>query len=189
MTEPEEVGWRVRSGGGLLIHAPMSDERRAIIDREAEKERKAAEFEEEQRRQAALERRWELERQGVVPHTVQDVLARLSYAADRTDRIEARKEREAAEQLGLPEPRLNRWETKQKQQAAAAKALIEPASKADVSKLSAAISQIKSKLSGRSESISAGGERTQESPEEYARNYGSSIHFRNGGGYIVKGPY
>jgi hypothetical protein len=61
--EVEEPGWRVQVGVGLVAHAPLSDERRALIAREAEKERKAAEFEEEQRRPAALERRWELERQ------------------------------------------------------------------------------------------------------------------------------
>lgn len=64
----------------------MSPERRALFDKEAEREAKAAEFEAEQRRQAALERRWELERQGVVPHSHADVLARLSYGADRTTR-------------------------------------------------------------------------------------------------------
>jgi hypothetical protein len=189
VTEPDEgPGWRVRIGTGLLAHTPMSDARREAFRKEEEREARAVEFEAEQRRQAALERRWELERQGVEAHTVADVLQRLSYAADRTDRIEARKEREAAEQLGHPEPRTTRWELKREQQAAAAKALIEPASKADVSKLTAAISQIKSKLSGRSESVSAGAERTQETPQEYTRNYGSSIHFRNGGG-IVRGPY
>ena len=31
---------------------------------------------------------------------------------DRADAVERRREREAAEQLGLPEPRLNRWELK-----------------------------------------------------------------------------
>jgi hypothetical protein len=82
--ELEEPGWRVRMGAGLLVHTPMSPERRALFDKEAEREAKALEFEGQARRDAALERRWELERQGVVPHSHADVLARLSYGADRT---------------------------------------------------------------------------------------------------------
>ena len=74
MTELDEVGWRVRMGAGLLVDAPMSPERRALFDKEAERERKAAELEAEQRREAAAEHRWELERQGVVPDSVDDVL-------------------------------------------------------------------------------------------------------------------
>jgi hypothetical protein len=152
--ELEEPGWRVRMGAGLLVHTPMSPERRALFDKEAEREAKALEFEGQARRDAALERRWELERQGVVPHSHADVLARLSYGADRTDKIEERRAREAGEILGQPEPRTTRWELKREQQAAAAKALIEPASKADVGKLSATVSQLKAKLhslSGRAE--------------------------------------
>jgi hypothetical protein len=49
VTEPDEVGWRVRAGASLLIHTPMSDERREAFRREEERERKAAEFEAEQR--------------------------------------------------------------------------------------------------------------------------------------------
>jgi hypothetical protein len=84
-------------GFGRVEFAPMSDERRAIIARETEKERKAAELEEQARRDAALERRWKLERQGVVPHSVADVLARAPYGMDRADKAEERREREAAE--------------------------------------------------------------------------------------------
>jgi hypothetical protein len=144
VTEPDEgPGWRIRVGTGLVMHTPMSDERRAIIDREAEKERKAAEFEEEQRRQAALERRWELERQGVVPHTVADVLARLSYGADRTDKIEERRAREAADQMPPPlEGRLNRWELQAEHREAAAKAEREPASQSDLAKVAGKITSV-----------------------------------------------
>ena len=54
-----------------------------------------------------------------------------------------------------------------------------------MSKLSQSIASLASKvgLLGRRRSAE------QESPEEYERNYGGGIRFRNGGGYIVKGPY
>jgi hypothetical protein len=42
--------------------------------RTAQRQRKAAEFEAEQRREAALEHRWELERRGVEAHTVDEAL-------------------------------------------------------------------------------------------------------------------
>lgn len=185
-----DPGWRVRVGAGLLVHTPMSPERRAAFDKEAEREAKAAEFEVEQRRQAVFERRWELERQGVVPHSHEDVLARVSYGLDRADKIEARREREAAEILGRPEPRVSRWELKREEQQQKAEALITPATKADVSKLSQSIASLASKVG------SLGRRRAEqlETPQEYARNYGggsnqgSSVHFRNGGG-IIRGPY
>lgn len=63
MSEPGE-GWRVQVGFGLLQHCPMSPERRAAFDKEAERERVQAELEAQQRREAAIERRWELQRQG-----------------------------------------------------------------------------------------------------------------------------
>jgi hypothetical protein len=188
--EPDESNWRITMGFGLLEHCPLSPERKEIIRREAEREARAAEFEAEQRRTAALERRWELERQGITAHSHEDVLARMSYGADRTDRIEARREKEAAEQLGQPEPRINRWELKREQQQREAEALITPASKADVSKLSQSITSLASKvgLLGRRRSEQL------ETPEEYARNYGDGYHsprnyVRNTGGHILRGPY
>ena len=109
---------------------------------------------------------------------------------DRVDRIEQRREREAAEELGKPEPRLSRWELKREQTAAAAAGLVEPASKADVSKLSQSITSLASKvgLLGRRRA-----EQRESSPEEYARKCGDGYHqprnyVRNSGGYITKGP-
>ena len=80
MAEPDEgPGWRVPIGTGLFAHTPRSEERREAFRREEEREPKAAEFEAELRQHAALERRLELQRQGVVPHSHEDVLARVSY--------------------------------------------------------------------------------------------------------------
>ena len=169
-----DPGWRVRVGCWLLEFTPMSDERRAAFDREAERERAQAELEAQQRREAAVERRWHLQRQGVEPHSVADVLARASFGQDRQDAAERRREKEAAELLGQPEPRLNRWELKREQQQREAEAIITPASKADVSKLSQSITSLASKVGmlGRRRSAE------QESPEEYARRYGGGIRYR-----------
>ena len=169
-----DPGWRVRIGVGLLAHTPMSPERKAQFDKEAEREAKALELEEQARRDAALERRWDLQRQGVEPHSVADVLARASFGQDRQDAAERRREKEAAELLGQPEPRLNRWELKREQQQREAEAIITPASKADVSKLSQSITSLASKVGmlGRRRSAE------QESPEEYARRYGGGIRYR-----------
>jgi hypothetical protein len=144
---PAEPGWRVRTGVGLVIHAPLSDERQAIIAREAEKERKALELEEQARRDAALERRWDLQRQGVVAHSVSDVLASASFGMDRADKAEERREREAAEVLGKPaKPWFDKWESKANVAAAEAAREVTPASKADLRQLESAITSLKAKL-------------------------------------------
>jgi hypothetical protein len=150
---PEDVGWRVRSGAGLLIHTPMSPERRAAFDREEERERKAVELEEETRRTAALEHRWELERRGVVPHTVGDVLQSAAFGMDRTDRIEARKEREGREAQGLPEPRLNRWEVEASVAAAEAEREVTAATQAELRKVKQATESGLSEVRGTLEAL------------------------------------
>jgi hypothetical protein len=121
-----------------------------------------------------LKRAAELRRQGHELHSVADTLNRASFGQDRADAAERRREKAAAEELGQPEPRLNRWELKREQQQREAAAIITPASKADVSKLSQSITSLASKvgLLGRRRSAE------QESPEEYARNYGGGIHYR-----------
>ena len=134
MTEPEST-WRIRSGVGLLSAAPMSPERRALFDKEAERERKAAELEAEQRREAAAEHRGDLLMRGVEPHSVQEVLERASFGQDRADAVEARREREAAERFGKPTPHqthalLAAAKAERKEREAEAEST--PASKADV---------------------------------------------------------
>jgi hypothetical protein len=54
---------------------------------------------------------------GHVPHTIADVLERASFGMDRADAAERRREREAAEELGKPEPRKRPpvWEIAAKQ--------------------------------------------------------------------------
>jgi hypothetical protein len=109
--------WRVRMGFGLLEHCPMSPERRAQFDKEAEREAKAAAFEQELREQNALERRAELLRTGHEPHSVGDVHAMASRGMDSTDRVEGRREREALEEAGKPIPaHLNKFQLKREQQ-------------------------------------------------------------------------
>jgi hypothetical protein len=84
MTDPESE-WRVWAGTGLLAHTPMSDERRAAFKREAERERQQTEFEAQQIRERAIERRWDLQRQGYAPRSVGDVLA-AGVAGDGSQR-------------------------------------------------------------------------------------------------------
>lgn len=149
MTAPDdgEDVWRIRAGCGLLAHAPMSPERRALFDKEEEREARAAELEEQQRREAAVERRWELERQGVVPHTIDDVFKNQARGERRADNIEAKREAAAAEILGKPEPRLNRWEVKASVAATAAEREATPASQADARELQSQVTKLKGALS------------------------------------------
>jgi hypothetical protein len=147
VTEPDEPGWRVRIGVGLLVHTPMSEERREAIRREEEREAQAAELEAQARREAAYEKRWQLERQGVVPVSVADRLAMASFGMDRADKAEERREREAAEMLGKrAEPRFDKWESKKNVAAAEAEREVTPATKADVRELRGYITQLKSKI-------------------------------------------
>jgi hypothetical protein len=96
--------WRIRSGAGLLVHCPMSPERRAAFDREAEKERLQAERDAELRQQAAVEHRGELLMQGVTPTSVAERLAAVAAAADRQDRRDKAAEERYQEQFGQGRP-------------------------------------------------------------------------------------
>ena len=126
----------------------MSDERRQLIKREEEREQRQADWEAEQRRQEAIEKREGLLFQGVVPHTVDEVIAQVSYGMDRADRIEARRAREGAELRGEHEVRRTVWEMAADQRAAAEKAATTPVSQADLTKLA-------EKLGGKLTSLSS----------------------------------
>ncbi len=81
------------------------------------------------------------------------------------------------------EPRLDRWELQREHREADAKALITPASKADVSKLSQTISSLANSVNllkrRRSESVA---------PEQgYSQQ--PRYYVRNSGGQITRGPY
>jgi hypothetical protein len=183
-----DPGWKVQFHVGLLQYAPMGEAQRAVIQREEERERKAAELEEQQRHERAIELRWELQQRGVTPMSHEQILAAASAAGDRDDRREARLEREAAEQMGRPEPRLDKYQMKREQAEAAAAAEVTPATKAEVSKLSQAVTQLKGKLHAQGRR-SAEQERRRESPEDYARAYGDGgVRYRSGGS-VVRGPY
>jgi hypothetical protein len=106
--ELEEPGWRVRMGCSLLQFTPMSDERRAAFDREEERERAQLEQEAARRREEAAERAADLAFRGVVPRTPAEVFEQVSFAQDRQDALERRREREAAEILGKPRPTVNK---------------------------------------------------------------------------------
>jgi hypothetical protein len=147
MTEPQdEPVYRVRMGIGLLRDVPMSDAQRAQQQREDEREAAQAEAEAEQRREAAFERRWELERRGVQARSVSEILQAASFAQDRNDRREARIEREAEAAGLLPEPRLNRYEMRIGQQAREEARQTAPATQADVKRLEQELTKVKSGL-------------------------------------------
>jgi hypothetical protein len=103
MTEPDEgPGWRIRVGGGLLAAAPLSDALRLAHEREDERERAQLERDREMRAQAAVERRGELLMQGHTPKTQAELFQQVSWAQDRQDAADRRREEAAAERLGKP---------------------------------------------------------------------------------------
>jgi hypothetical protein len=136
VAEPDEgPGWRVRVGVSLLQFTPMSPERRALFDKEEERERRALEDEAGQRRAAALERRQEMEFRGTAsPRSHAEVLQAASFGMDRADAAERRREEQAAELLGKPRPTyvalLREAKEARKEREAAAE--VEPASKAEL---------------------------------------------------------
>ena len=87
-----------------------------------------------------------LQRQGRVPRTVNEVLADASFGMDRADADERRREREAAEILGRPEPRLNRWELTREVAAREAAKETTPATQADLSRLGQQLSKVKAAI-------------------------------------------
>ena len=194
MTEPDEGKWRIRAGVGLVIHAPLSAERRAIVEaesqREAEQERRAAELAAELRADAEIERAAEWQRLGHRPRTQQEFLADVSFAQDRADAAESRREREAAELAAQPPPhRPTIWEQKLERQQAHAHAIVEPASKGDVRKLSQSIASLASKVGilGRRRSA----EQDYSQPQNYRaeQGYHEPRNYTRNSGQIVRGPY
>jgi hypothetical protein len=147
--EVEEPGWRVRFGVGLLADCPMGEAQRLAHEREDERERKAAEFEAEQRRTAALERRAELQMRGVEARSHADILAAASRGMDSTDRIEARREREALIEAGKPIPEhllLNKYQMQREQAAREAAKETTPATVAEVGAVQQQVQKLKSAI-------------------------------------------
>jgi hypothetical protein len=162
VTFPDEAGWRVRSGAGLLIHTPMSDARREQLAKEDERERRQVELEATNREVADEERRFALQLQGHEPRSVAEFLAQI--AADDARRERARERRE---EMGLPvadddvfgvvqpqreerEWRPTPWELRESQAARKEAAETTSASQADVaaveSKLSSQLVKVKAAL-------------------------------------------
>jgi hypothetical protein len=81
-------------GGGLVRHMPMSPERAEQQRREDEREAQQAAFEAQQREEAAIERRWELQRQGYQARSVLETAEAVHAMWDRGD---ARNERQRAQ--------------------------------------------------------------------------------------------
>jgi hypothetical protein len=130
--------WKVWAGVGLIEYAPLSDERRAVIAREAERERLQAERDAELRRELAAERRAELQFQGRQPRTQQELLAQASQAQDRQDRRDEKADEAYLERFGHGRP--SRWvgqlaavKAERKQREADAEAT--PASKAELGRV------------------------------------------------------
>jgi hypothetical protein len=150
---PAEPGWRVRTGVGLVIHAPLSDERRALVERESAKEAAAEKLAAELRSDRELERAPELRRQGYEFHSVADTLARASFGQDRADAAEAKRVKAGAEAQGLPEPRFDRWESKANVAAAEAAREVTPATKADARELQSQVAGHKASLHDLREAV------------------------------------
>ena len=163
MTWPEDPGWRVRVGGGLLAYAPLSDEQREIQRREDEREAQQVAFEREQREQEAAERRGMAQLRGEgARHTVGEFLAGVAYADAREQRKIAERKR-----LGLPvdddgdyfrDPngkpqqdspaphRLNRWELQKAQREREAEKATTNAKLSDLDGLQQQVTKVKSAL-------------------------------------------
>ena len=140
MSEPnEELGPRIRVGVGLVANMPPSAERRAAGGGRRSTVSPSV-------RRSVTAKPPSLQRQGRVPRTVNEVLADASFGMDRADADERRREREAAEILGRPEPRLNRWELTREVAAREAAKETTPATQADLSRLGQQLSKVKAAI-------------------------------------------
>jgi hypothetical protein len=90
----DQLQGQVWVAGGLVRHMPMSPERAELQRREDEREAQQAAFEAQQREEAAIERRWELQRQGYQARSVLEVAEAVHASWDRAD---ARNERQRAQ--------------------------------------------------------------------------------------------
>jgi hypothetical protein len=104
MNEPTESTWRIRSGCGLVLHAPLSDELRTAHQKEDQREREQAERDAELRAQQAAERLGELKMKGVQPRSRSELFAQISTAMDRQDRRDAASDERYREKYGTPRP-------------------------------------------------------------------------------------
>ena len=148
VTAPDdgEDVWRIRAGCGLLAHAPMSPERRALFDKEEEREPGP------RNSKSSSARRPRLSAGGVRAARCRtahddDVFENqaVGSAVRTTSRLNV--EAAAAEILGKPEPRLNRWEVKASVAATAAEREATPASQADARELQSQVTKLKGALS------------------------------------------
>jgi hypothetical protein len=99
-----EVGWRVRTGAGLLSAAPLNAELREAHQREDEKERKQAESAAALREQQRAERVGELRMAGYEPRTQEEFLRAVGWAQDRQDAVEAQREEAHVDLFGKGRP-------------------------------------------------------------------------------------
>ena len=95
---------------------------------------------------------------------------------DRSDRVEPRRIREGEIAQGRPEPRLSRLELERGQREREKAAKTTPATQADLSRIEAALTQVKSALHAATSRKSA---RRSDSGGEYFRY----------GGNVTGGPY
>jgi hypothetical protein len=115
--------------GHPSIHRRVSDARRELIRREEERERKAAEPQRSYGRTLSMSEPRNSNGWDIRHAPKQSCSSRCPGPRDRQDKADERRERESAEQLGLPEQRLDRWAMQREQREAAAT----PASQADLS--------------------------------------------------------
>jgi hypothetical protein len=97
---PEDPGWRVRSGAGLvsqmagqgLFSAEEEEERqRRAAEREAEADAGAQQLRDEQAAEAAAERAFEMARQGYTPRTPGEFLAAIAAEDARREAVRQRR--------------------------------------------------------------------------------------------------
>jgi hypothetical protein len=110
------------------------------------------------------------------------VLARASFGQDRQDAVERRREREAAELLGKPEPRLNRFEVKANVAAYEAEREVTAATQSELRELQGQVTGLKAAIHGLKH-----GRRRRSAEQDYPQQSREAVA-RNSG-QIVRGPY
>ena len=106
-----------------------------------------AELEQQMREEAAIERRWDLQRQGIAPVSVDERLSTQAAAEIRNDRREESRIKHAEAEMARPPARkLDRWEVKKTVAEREAAKETTPATKGDIGWLEGAVSHMEALL-------------------------------------------
>jgi len=199
---PEDPGWRVRSGAGLvsqmagqgLFSAEEEERQRRAAEREAEADAGAQQLRDEQAAEAAAERAFEMARQGYTPRTPGEFLAAIAAEDARREAVRQRRIEKGlpvADGGYQPDPvfeqerprRPTKWEVEARVAASKAEREATPATQADLRRLEGEVAHAKALAHAAKTGNSSQRRSAVVQPHD------DGLRYRHVGDAIIGGPY